>query len=154
MRLKKLKRLPFLAVMEKTEAGWPHLHIQMRNIWMDGAWISEQMREMLDSPVIKINRIENRGRAAAYVAKYCAKCDAKYRRAKRYWQSRDYDLRPESKTFKQYREAGGFEMTTGLLYHWILNRKRDGWQVEEVSSTRAIARPPPSTGPPPSECAA
>jgi hypothetical protein len=154
MRLKKMKKLPFLAVMEKTENGWPHLHIQMRNLWMDQEWISDQMLEMLDSPVVWIERIDNKAKIAGYCSKYAGKAAAKYRRAKRYWKSRDYDIRTESKTFKQYKEAGGFELTTGLLYHWILNRQRDGWLVEEVSSTRAIARPPPQTGPPPSEIAA
>lgn len=95
MRKYKLDHLPFLAVFEATKAGAPHLHILLRSKWLDQHWLSVQMTELLDSPHVDIRRIDNKGRVAAYVAKYCGKAPHHFGNCKRYWKSKDYEQRPD-----------------------------------------------------------
>jgi hypothetical protein len=143
MRAKGIKKLPFYAVMESTKAGWPHLHILMRSIWLDQKWLSAMMDELLDSPKVDIRRIDNRGRAAGYVAKYCGKASHRFRTAKRYWSSRDYDLRPETKTFKKRSAESTWWLLSERLTKWCADKTAHGWQVEKIGATKAVARPPP-----------
>jgi hypothetical protein len=100
MRRYKLKRLPFAAIMEATKAGWPHLHILLRSVWLDQKWLSEQMSDIADSPIVWIERIDHRARVNAYVAKYCGKAAHKFGTAKRYFFSHDYDLLPKEERDK------------------------------------------------------
>jgi len=87
-----IKRFPFLAVFEKTKAGQPHLHILSRVEWIDHRWLSEQMDELLGSPIVDIRRVRSRHRAAAYVAKYCSKEPEPFKGSKRYWRSMDWQI--------------------------------------------------------------
>jgi hypothetical protein len=48
------------------------------------------MQELLDAPIVDIRRIQDRGRAAAYCAKYCGKQPHKFEGTKRFWRSLDW----------------------------------------------------------------
>lgn len=96
IRRYKFARLPFLAVMEPHLSGFPHLHILMRSPFIPWRWLAKQMQEISGSPRLKIERLDRAHKAATYCAKYCGKCATKIGTAKRYWQSQDYDLRPEA----------------------------------------------------------
>lgn len=86
------KKLPFIAVFEKTDAGEPHLHIMCRWPFISQWWISKQMKGMIDAPIVDIRLIRDPGRVAAYVSKYVAKDPEKFVGCKRYWCSQDFDL--------------------------------------------------------------
>lgn len=133
------KGLPFIAVVEKTQLGWPHLHILLRSRWIDQEWLSAQMAELIDSPNVHIDRITNRAKRAGYCAKYCSKATEKFVSTKRYWQSQDYDLRPAHKRT----DGGGPQvpwerrMTTMrfLVGVWL----RQGYTVTFLSDVKAVA---------------
>lgn len=95
IRKRGLSKLPFFAVFEKHQSGWPHLHILLRTVYIPRQQISAIMAELIDSPVIDIRLLHDRQRAAVYVAKYSVKQPHRFATAKRYWSSRDYDIRPE-----------------------------------------------------------
>lgn len=86
------KKLPFLAVFEKTKAGEPHLHILLRSTWISQKFVSDTMLELMGAPIIDIRRIDDQKKLTAYVAKYVGKDPTMYRGTKRYWSSRDYEL--------------------------------------------------------------
>lgn len=109
MRHRRLKKLPFLAVMEATQSGWPHLHILLRSIWIDQRQLSAWMDELAESPIVDIRRIDNKGKVAAYVAKYVSKCAHKFGTAKRYYKSRDFDLRTEEELLRFLKKQPGWE---------------------------------------------
>lgn len=85
-----LKAFPFLAVVEKTKAGEPHLHVLARVRWIDQRWLSAAMAELINAPIVDIRRIDGRGRAMGYVTKYVGKSPHQFGTSKRYWFSRDY----------------------------------------------------------------
>ena len=86
------KRLPFMAVFEATKKGQPHLHILARCKWLDQAWLSDQMRQLINSPIVDVRRVDNPDRAVRYVAKYIGKEPHHFGTTKRYWRSHDYLL--------------------------------------------------------------
>ena len=100
MRHYNLTKLPFMAVFEATKLGRPHLHILLRVKWLDQQWLSTQMDDIIQSPVVHIRRLDSKGRAAAYVAKYCGKSPHQFAKCKRYWKSQDYEQRPKDSRLK------------------------------------------------------
>lgn len=103
MRRHHMKRLPFLAVIERTEAGWPHLHVVLRATWLAQAEISTIMADLIGAPIVHIERVHSGKAIAAYVAKYIGKDPQRIGTTKRYWASTDYDTdwkrRKESSPF-------------------------------------------------------
>ena len=82
--------LPFLAVFEETKAGWPHLHIVARADWISQRWLSDQMAELHDSPIVDVRRVEGLRKVAAYVTKYIGKNPMRFDGVKRYYRSLDF----------------------------------------------------------------
>ncbi len=85
-----VERLPFLAVVEATKAGEPHLHVLMRAPFIPQAWLSKQMQELIGARIVDIRRVDSVGRAAAYISKYLGKAPTKWQGCKRYWRSQDW----------------------------------------------------------------
>ena len=83
-------RPQYLAVLEATKNGWPHLHVLMRAEFIPQRWISRQMAEWIDSPVVDISAIKSRRHASRYIAKYVSKGPMKFTGCKRYWRSQSY----------------------------------------------------------------
>lgn len=118
MRKYKMRKLPFLAVVEAHKSGYPHLHILLRSKFIDWFYIRDVMAELIDSPRINIKRATNKAGVAAYCAKYCTKCAVKFGTAKRYWQSRDYDLRERDPDDERRKGQGGWSVFPDSLEKW------------------------------------
>lgn len=87
--------LEFLAVFEETNRGEPHLHILCRAPYIPQSWLSAQMTELIEAPIVDIRSVHGKKGVARYVAKYVAKGPKSFGALKRYWMSGRYDLRPE-----------------------------------------------------------
>lgn len=87
----KLKSFPYVVVVEAHKSGEPHVHMLARARYVDQAWLSKQWEELTGAFRVDVRRIQDRGRAGAYVAKYLAKKPHQFGTFKRYWFSRDYD---------------------------------------------------------------
>jgi len=81
----------YLAVVESTKAGEPHLHILLRSPFIPQGWLSARMAELTGSPIVDIRKIHNTTQAVRYVAKYVGKRPAQFGTSKRYWLSKDYE---------------------------------------------------------------
>lgn len=138
MRKYKLQKLPFLAVMEKTKAGWPHIHILLRTRYLDYRLIRAWMEEIAESPVIHIEKIANKKKAAGYCVKYCSKATEKFDTAKRYWQSRDYDLRDPEDDPQHGKVKGGWELNPKTLKVMATGWESIGGKVEWLSAEKCI----------------
>lgn len=89
-RLNKWHKCEYLAVFEPHESGWPHMHILWKGHWLDQKWLSDQARELLNSPVQGVSKIADIKSAAHYVAKYFSKAPQKFGTCKRYWTSKNW----------------------------------------------------------------
>lgn len=81
----------YLAIVEETKRGEPHLHILFRGPYIPQAYLSACMGEIIDSPIVDIRKIGNAKEVIRYVAKYITKAPAQFGTAKRYWCSRDWE---------------------------------------------------------------
>lgn len=136
------KGLPFIAVVEKHKSGWPHLHVLLRSKWLDHEWLRAQMIDMLDSPVIGIERIWRKQQLAGYCGKYCSKAAEKFDHAKRYWKSRDYERRPDALRRKQQPKANGWEIRKASLEIVAAQLARQGYAICFHSRWKFVASRP------------
>lgn len=96
-RNKIFEQMQYIAVFEKTEQGWPHLHILARCDWLAQEWLSKKMEQYANSPIVDIRKVKSKKRAAWYVAKYTAKDPERFDRCKRYWRTHGYALTVDNK---------------------------------------------------------
>lgn len=132
------KRVEFLAIFERTQLGWPHLHILMRGPYLDQRWLSAQMQELTDSPIVDIRRVKSKRGAAHYVAKYTAKGPGQFGTLKRYWRSKAYEVVPYIKK----KSAHLWDIQTMSLHKWAQAFVEFGWTVTFIEADKAKAQPP------------
>lgn len=94
------KSIDYLAIVEETKQGEPHLHILLRSPYIPQALLSSWMGGLLNSPIVDIRLIRNQAEVVKYVAKYVTKAPAQFGTAKRYWCSRTYELDQSEKPQK------------------------------------------------------
>jgi len=85
----------YLAVVEQTKQGEPHLHMLLRTPFISQAWLSDAMRDLIDAPIVDIRLIRNQREVVRYVAKYITKAPTQFGSAKRYWCTPAYELDKE-----------------------------------------------------------
>jgi len=83
--------LEYLAVVEKTKAGEPHLHILLRSAYLSQRVISDAMRELVQAPIVDIRRIRRPIEVVRYVAKYITKAPEHFAGGKRYWRTPSFE---------------------------------------------------------------
>lgn len=132
-------KLPFLAVIEVHKSGWPHLHIMLRSKWIAQPWLSAQMAEIAESPVQDVRRIQGRAKVAGYVAKYAGKCACKLGHSKRYWSSRDYDQRPDTRHKRRASRRDGWHIGEHPIAEWARREHYRGWVVTWLSTRKAAS---------------
>lgn len=86
----------YLAVVEYTKAGEPHLHILLRSGYVPQAVLSEWMAELINAPIVDIRAIKNRKEVIRYVAKYVTKDIEAGANRKRYWASGAWEEKLEA----------------------------------------------------------
>lgn len=128
-----LKKLEYFAVFEATKKGTPHLHILSTVRWLDQRWLSDQMNEIMASPIVDIRRVDSAGRAVRYVAKYVGKQPHHFGTCKRYWHTQDWNglvltvptwaraWLPEKAAWRRSKESTN---QWEAHYQWL------GWEVE------------------------
>lgn len=90
LRRYKFGKLPYMAFIEKTKAGEPHLHILLRCGYIHQRWISQQMKALIGAPIVWIEQVKSTKKAINYVAKYVGKEPAQFGTRKRYWISKGW----------------------------------------------------------------
>jgi len=83
--------IEYLAVVEETKAGEPHLHILLHSPFLPHSLLSAWMAELIKAPIVDIRTVTSQRRVVSYIAKYIAKKPAQFGTSKRYWQSKGYD---------------------------------------------------------------
>jgi hypothetical protein len=90
------KHVEFLAVFEKHKSKWPHLHVLLRGGYLPQAWISQQMRALIGSPIVDIRGVSRPTEIAHYIAKYVSKNPEAFKGCRRFWRSRGWLLKRPS----------------------------------------------------------
>jgi len=148
-RLRRLwpdKEVEYLAIVEETKAGEPHLHILLRSPFLPQRLVSDAMRELVNAPIVDIRKIKNMREVIRYVAKYIAKAPAQFGSAKRYWCSKAWEVPTESEQeeadaglepWRICREPLGFVISRWLEEGWCSRRdKGDSMVGFRISNLR------------------
>ena len=88
------KTIPYLCVFEATKRGEPHLHILCRVKWIDQAWLSNQMKDLISAPIVWVKEVKSQKHMASYIAKYIGKEPERFQGTKRYWRTQDWRIVP------------------------------------------------------------
>lgn len=121
---------PFIAIFEQTKKGWPHLHILMRCRFIPQQWYSKTMERLIGAPIVDVRFITEKGRVAAYVAKYVSKAPEGFESCKRWWRSHDYEI--EREEFEPFARFGPFTSEVKRTIEELARRKEaQGWKIEE-----------------------
>jgi len=122
--VKRLRRLwgrdtiHYLAVVEATKAGEPHLHILLRSPFIDQRMLSDAMSELVQSPIVDIRKVRNPRDVIRYIAKYLTKDNHHFGTSKRYWKSKNYEAPYEPSE----------EVQAHIQIPWKIERRR----VDEI----------------------
>lgn len=89
-RLNPTKELHYLAVIELTKLGEPHIHLICRSSRIPQAELSAWMAKRMGAPVVDVRLVRGAREVAKYVSKYISKRPIKLGSLKRYWRSLKY----------------------------------------------------------------
>lgn len=146
-RDRELANFEFMAVFEAHKSGWPHLHLIIRGKYLPWHDLQRMWFEITGSTHIDIRKINSKGQAALYVAKYIGKDLHHFEHCKRWWRSHHFsdemvdDYDPNNATDAQTR--------FGIRRQYLQMALEDcDYQVEEASSHRLRWTKPPPTAEP------
>lgn len=140
------KKLPFIAIFEATQAGWPHLHILARVKWIDQRWLSTRLDHHARAPIVDIRRAGSRRGVAQYVAKYVGKGPGQFGTLKRYWAAQCFDKRTAEEKQAEKDRKGIYSVTMRRFDDFIEDFEWMGWTAIRDGDGAWLRAP--GTGPP------
>lgn len=142
------KKIDYLAVLEATKRGEPHLHVLSRVPWIDQGWLSRQAKALLGAPVVDIRRCAPGRIIAAYVSKYVGKAPHRFGTCKRYWSTRTWEEGDRPETGRAGRDRHGWEIVKSSLADLLHAARADGFIVTLADDVLTALWRHDSTGPP------
>lgn len=133
-------RLPYLAVVEETKAGQPHLHILCRERFIDHKWLSEALKSITGAYIVWLTALRTVSKGANYVAKYLGKDPHHYAGCKRYWRSQDWVKDPDAWAERKRKRPGVWTRTLDTVFQVAKSFKRQGFEVIWITSDKAVFR--------------
>lgn len=128
----KIKNIPFIVVFEKTKSGYPHMHMLLRAPFIPQTWLSDQMRDLIDAPVVDIRAIKDRKHAFWYITKYLGKDLASFEGCKRWWRSHNYEIEKDP-PYRPFLFGGRMEVVN-INYYTMRDRLNGaGYEIVEES---------------------
>lgn len=131
------KKLHYMAFVEKTKRGEPHLHVLLRCEFLPQKWLSAQMRDLVGAPFVWISKVRDQLGAVTYVSKYVTKEPGRFGNSRRYWASRQWSLDPvepdslpvfDRLTMRLERASYRNTMQQRIGQGWTVEELDDGWQ--------------------------
>lgn len=142
------KTIDYLAIVEETKQGEPHLHLLLRAPFIPQGLISAIMGELIESPIVDIRAIKNVRHVIRYVAKYITKAPAQFGTAKRYWCSRTWEAAPPAKTDEKDPLAAKWEVEQRSIHQILSDWLHSGWMARKERDELIVAwpqwEPPPN----------
>jgi hypothetical protein len=139
----RIDHVPYYCVLEATKNGEPHLHILCRLKYIPQSWISNQMRALLEAPIVDIRSTKGIRKLARYLSKYLGKDPHRFGTCKRYWGTRDWredaaERDPEDPIWSDAWFPSKYSLAA-LTAVW----KMRGWDVQLEDGTLVAMDPDP-----------
>jgi len=136
----------YLAVVEATKQGEPHLHILLRSPWIPQSFLSAAMAEIMDSPIVDIRKVRNQREVVRYVAKYITKAPHHFGTCKRYWCSKGWELDADTKRERTDPVGGAWTVVQASMFEVLSEWYHQGYagRLDHGDTVYAVlvARPP------------
>jgi len=146
------KAIQYLAVVEQTKLGEPHLHILLRSPFLPQKVLSSAMQDLIGAPVVDIRKIRNQREVVRYVAKYITKAPEQFGSAKRYWHTPDYEVDKWSPEQDDASPSGKWSIDRRSYRAIITEWSLEGWyEIDDDSPVVRFIRDIPEArdrGPP------
>jgi hypothetical protein len=123
------ERFPYLAVVEETQQGWPHLHILCRERFISHEWLSEALHDITGSYVVWLTRLKSGRQGANYVSKYLGKDPHHYQGCKRYWRSQDWIVDRDAWDELHEKLRGDWSRSQSSLHRLVATFKSRGYHA-------------------------
>jgi len=132
------KTFEYFCVFEATKKGEPHLHILARVGWISQKWLSKQLKDITNAPVVDIRKVQDGRHVAHYLAKYVGKEPGKFGTCKRYWATHNWTTKPkpqevahEDRYYKWKIEELTLHVVLAICTanNWIVERKGQLYEV-------------------------
>jgi len=130
--------LDYLAIVEATRLGEPHLHILLRSPFLPQRVLSVAMQDLIGAPVVDIRKIRNQREVVRYVAKYITKAPEQFGSAKRYWHTPDYEVEKWSPEKDEATPTGRWSIDRRSYRAIITEWSLEGWY--EIDDDSPIVR--------------
>ena len=145
LRLKrdeKLENFEFIAVFEKHQSGFPHLHLLITGKFMPWKDLRDMWQSITGSYHVDIRKIRTQGQAVFYCAKYIGKDLEAFEGCKRWWRSHGYRDPDAEAWTPDYALGRGttYELDVNAL-NWTI--RLQGWHVERKRNGGIAWRAPP-----------
>jgi len=132
------KAIQYLAVVEQTKLGEPHLHILLRSPFLPQKVLSSAMQDLIGAPIVDIRKIRNQREVVRYVAKYITKAPEQFGSAKRYWHTPDYEVDKWSPEKDEAAPSGRWSIDRRSYRTIITEWSLEGWY--EIDDDSPIVR--------------
>lgn len=117
----------YLAVVEATKRGEPHLHILLRSPWIPQSFLSACMAEIMDSPIVDIRQVRNQREVIRYVAKYITKAPHHFGTCKRYWSSQGWELGADTREGRKELLPGTWQVLQKCMFEVLNDWYHEGY---------------------------
>jgi len=128
------KAIQYLAVVEQTKLGEPHLHILLRSPFLSQRLLSDAMSELIGAPIVDIRKIRNQREVVRYVAKYITKAPEQFGSAKRYWHTPGYELGTWTPEDAEASPSGKWSIDRRSYRAIITEWSLEGWYEVDADS--------------------
>lgn len=143
----KQSKIEFIAIFERTASGMPHLHILTRMEYVPQRWISLQMMNFMNSPIVDIRQIKNKRMASMYVTKYVTKAPERFKGTKRFWTSFDYVKKPKNPHQEVSANSDKFYVIRSMAHKALTGLVKMGYATYETMKPYTLSwsknKPPP-----------
>lgn len=112
----------YLAVWERTKAGWPHLHVLLRGPFIPQHLVSRWWNSLTQSPIVYFTHLAGARTAARYVAKYLTKDPDPFSNGRALRASRHFLVEPMRPQGKRYCTLGPLKVYEGRAWEWLADQ--------------------------------
>ena len=133
--------IEYLAVWERTKAGWPHLHVLVRGPYIPHALLSRLWAELARSPNVWLTALSGTTAGARYVSKYLTKDPDPFGRGRALRVSRGFLVEPMRPQGSRSCTLGPVKVYRGVLWDWLIEQLAELRLVELQEGNMAVSVP-------------
>jgi len=131
----------YLAVWERTQAGWPHLHVLLRAPFIPQRRLSAEWRSLTGAYIVDVRAVDSAPRAARYMAKYLTKGTADPMPVRRWRASSGFLPEPFRPTRDRAVSLGSFKVWRDDLASLLMEWSKSGLDYTLDNEGGARSRP-------------